>query len=154
MVLAVSRTASWVSCLTYKDNCTWPFLLISIITNYKWALGRTLKQEPLLCARLRLITRKLSAATRQLNYTSHPIESTCYCIFRGGDIRSGAWMESAGSHVSSLGAYPFYWIRNWSFLFLPKYRWLQIDSTSYSSSPPIRSGGGWEKFGPCEGVSL
>jgi len=41
----------------------------------------------------------------------------------------------------------------WSILALPWHWWLTMRSTSYSSSPLIRSGGGQEKLGPCTVVS-
>ena len=58
----------------------------------------------------------------------------------------------SGSQVFSDGGYPFHAVR---YLWRPKVPWYEtIHSTSYSSSAPIKSGGGLEKFGPCALVSL
>jgi hypothetical protein len=55
-------------------------------------------------------------------------------------VSSGAWTFSTGSQVLSLSRYPLHLIRYWSLWFW--YRWAQIASTSYRSSPSIISGGG------------
>ena len=69
-------------------------------------------------------------------------------------IRSRACICSAGSQVLLLFRYPFHFMRYWNFLFFPKCRWFFIISTLYSTSPFVRSGGSWEKFGPCAFVSI
>ena len=58
----------------------------------------------------------------------------------------------SGSQVSSAVEYPFHLIRKVWQPALPLC--LRTASTSYSSSPSIRSGGGWRKFGPCSVISL
>ena len=58
----------------------------------------------------------------------------------------------SGSQVSSAVEYPFHLIRKVRRLGFPLCP--RTASTSYSSSPPIRSGGGWRKLGPCSDVSL
>ena len=58
----------------------------------------------------------------------------------------------SGSQVSSAAEYPFHLIRNMRRPGLPLC--LRTASTSYSSSPSIRSGGGQRKLGPCSDVSL
>ena len=58
----------------------------------------------------------------------------------------------SGSQVSSAAEYPFHLIRKVQqpgFPLCPR-----TASTSYSSSPSIRSGVGWRKLGPCSNVSL
>jgi hypothetical protein len=62
---------------------------------------------------------------------------------------SGVWMFSTGSHVLSTLGYPHHLTKYWSFLWPPKYWWLQICSTLYSVSLSIRSGGGWVKLDLC-----
>ena len=57
-----------------------------------------------------------------------------------------------GSHVFSVAEYPFQDTRYCLCPYVPQYE--RILSISYFSSPPIRSGGGLEKFGPCSGVFL
>ena len=57
-----------------------------------------------------------------------------------------------GSQVFSDNGYPFHVVR---YLQHPEVPWCEtIRLTSYSSSVPIRSGGSFEKFGPCASVSL
>ena len=59
-----------------------------------------------------------------------------------------AWERLAsGVHESSSAEYPFHWIRKEQFQGVP--RWRKIWSISYSSSPAIRSGGGFGKFRLC-----
>ena len=52
----------------------------------------------------------------------------------------------SGIQESSSAEYPFHRIRNECLVGVP--RWRKIFSTSYSSSPSIRSGGGDGKLGP------
>ena len=52
----------------------------------------------------------------------------------------------SGIQESSSAEYPFHWIRNDRLVGVP--RWHRIFSTSYSSSPLIRLGGGDGKLGP------
>ena len=73
-----------------------------------------------------------------------------WCCF----TRLGVWTSVAFSHVLLLSGYPFHLMRYWWCFDLPKFQCAFICSTSYSSSLLIKSGGGQEKFGPCEGVSL
>ena len=57
-----------------------------------------------------------------------------------------------GSHVFSDDGYPFHAVRYFRH---PEDPWCEmIRSTSYSSSASIKSGGGFEKLGPCVSVSL
>ena len=58
----------------------------------------------------------------------------------------------SGSHVFSAAEYPFQDTRY--YLHPCVLQCERILSILYSFSPPIRSGGGLEKFGPCSGVSL
>ena len=57
----------------------------------------------------------------------------------------------SGSQESSLAENPFHQIRKKWFDSDPQ--WHRIFSISYSSSPVIRSGGGFRKFGPWMGFS-
>ena len=58
----------------------------------------------------------------------------------------------SGSHVFSDDGYPFHAVRYFHCSEVP---WCEIiHSTSYSSSVPIKSGGGLKKLGPCVSVSL
>ena len=57
----------------------------------------------------------------------------------------------SGSQMFSDDRYPFHVVR---YLCHPKMPYETICSTLYSFSVPIRSGGGFEKFGPCASVSL
>ena len=59
-----------------------------------------------------------------------------------------AWERFAsGVQESSSAEYPFHRIRKEQFRDVPQ--WHRIWSISYSSSPAIRSGGGFGKFGLC-----
>jgi hypothetical protein len=73
--------------------------------------------------------------------------SLWYCL-----SSPGACISSAFSQVLSLSRYPFHLIRYWRCFDLLKFQCAFICLTLYSSSPSIRSGGGWEKFGPCKRV--
>ena len=62
------------------------------------------------------------------------------------------WRFDLGSQVFSDDGYPFHAVR---YFHCPEGPWCEIIcSTLYSSSAPIRSGGGFEKLGPCISVSL
>ena len=65
-----------------------------------------------------------------------------------------AVMSSQLTHWLSESWYPFHLMRYWTLRFLPWCWESRIRSTSYSSSPLIRSGGGWVKFGLWSSVSL
>ena len=71
------------------------FPLYSSIESYKVGYRTySIAGTTFFCARLRLVTRTLSAPTRQTQPHKSPIESTCYCTFRGGDrSRSGSLPE-------------------------------------------------------------
>ena len=57
----------------------------------------------------------------------------------------------SGSQVFSNDGYPFHMVR---YFCRPEDPWCEIIcSTSYSSLVPIKSGGGFEKLGPCGSVS-
>ena len=58
----------------------------------------------------------------------------------------------SGSQVFSNDGYPFHAVRYFRLPEGPQCE--MICSTSYSSSVSIRSGGGFEKLGPCVSVSL
>ena len=58
----------------------------------------------------------------------------------------------SGSQVFSDNGYPFHAVR---YFHHPEDPWCEIiHLTSYSSSVPIKSGGGFEKLGPCVSVFL
>ena len=63
-----------------------PFPLISITLNYKWVLGRTLEREPLLLCTTTPYHKETIRTDKATQLHKSPIESTCYCTFRGGDI--------------------------------------------------------------------
>ena len=60
---------------------------------------------------------------------------------------------SQSTHWFSESGYPFHLIRYCTLCCLPNFHNCKISSTSYSSSPSIRSGGGLIKFGPWSLVS-
>src|SRR6266403_143193 len=73
-------------------------------------------------------------------------------LFRKSLMRSGALTCSSGSQESWESEYPFHRIRNW--VVCPRLRSSRICSTSHSSSPSMRSGGGSWKLMPYSSVSL
>ena len=65
---------------------------------------------------------------------------------------SAVFVHVVGFHVFSAAEYPFQDIRYCLHPYVP---WCErILSILYSSSPPVRSGRGLEKFSPCSGVFL
>ena len=66
-------------------------------------------------------------------------------------ILGACWRFDSGSQIFSDDGYPFHMVR---YLRRPEVPQCEIIcSTLYSSLAPIRSGGGFEKLGPCASVS-
>ena len=68
-------------------------------------------------------------------------------FFLKSAIISSTCKSSQLTHWLSDSGYPFHLMRYCTLRPLPNFRDWRISSTSYSSSPPIRSGGGLVKFG-------
>ena len=66
---------------------------------------------------------------------------------------SSACKSSQSTHWFSKSGYPFHLIRYCTLHFLPNFHDCRTSSTLYSSSPSIRSGGGFVKLGPWSSVS-
>ena len=75
-------------------------------------------------------------------------------LFLNPTMRSLACRLVAGSHKSWVLLYPFHWTLYYCSLLHLKSLVSNTCSTSHSSSPSTRSGGGSVKFGPCSSVSL
>src|SRR6202012_2161997 len=75
------------------------------------------------------------------------------CLFWKSLSASSACRSFQSTHWLSESGYPFHLIRYWTLRPLPYLLASRTRSTSYSSSPSIRSGGGCAKFGPWKSVS-
>ena len=74
-------------------------------------------------------------------------------FFLKSAILSSVCKSSQSTHWFSDMGYPFHLTRYCTLRPLPCFRDWRISSTSYSSSPSIRSGGGLVKLGPWSSVS-
>ena len=74
-------------------------------------------------------------------------------FFLKSAISSSACRSSQSTHWFSDSGYPFHLTRYCTLPLLPNFCDCKTSSTSYSSSPSIRSGGGFVKLGPWSSVS-
>ena len=80
-------------------------------------------------------------------------EAAAGFFFLNSAIISSACKSSQSTHWFSDSGYPLHLTRYCTLRPLPNFHDWRISSTSYSSSPSIRSGGGLVKLGPWSSVS-